>query len=114
MWPTPYRRGGGAANCAHGRGESDVGLPAHPRGVGKSGAPHGRYYGAQYPASSPPGACSETPEGWHELATVSKDPLGCPGRHGLFHSGRGDLAWTGDVLYVGLNIAKLSYAATCR
>src|SRR5215831_11784947 len=40
VWPTPYRRGGGAAHGAHGRGEPDLGLPAPPRGVGKSWAPH--------------------------------------------------------------------------
>src|SRR5215831_12042295 len=37
MWPTPYRRGGGAADCMHGRRESIVGLSPHPRGVGEPG-----------------------------------------------------------------------------
>ena len=46
-------------------------------------------------------------------ATVSKNPLGRPGRHGLFHGGSGDLARAGHVLCVGGNGAQHA-ARACR
>jgi hypothetical protein len=60
------------------------------------------------------GARPATAEGWHELATVSADTLGSPGRHGLFHGGGGDMAWAGHILDVGGDGAQHAQSADSR
>ena len=98
---------------ADGRGESHLGLSPHPRGVGKPGTSYRHDHRAEHPAPAPPRACSAAAQDWHELATVSEDPLGRPRRHGLFHSGSSDLAWAGDVLYLGDDGAQHAAGASC-
>src|SRR5215831_11672377 len=84
-----------------GRGESDLGLSPHPRGLGEPRTSYRHDHRAEHSTPSPPRARSAAAQDWHELATVSENTLGSPGRHALFHGRSGYLAWAGDALCVG-------------